>query len=52
MDDSSNNSTNLNPLLKNTYSDKIGKLMEKPNSSKAYFSHLKKYLKKASKNKK
>ena len=52
MADSSNNSSNLTPLLKDKYSSKLEKIMAKPNNSKAYFSHLKKYLKKASKNKK
>lgn len=29
------------------YAKRIQKLMEKPNSSKQYFAHIKKYLKKA-----
>lgn len=29
------------------YANRLGKLMEKPNSSKQYFSHIKRYLKKA-----
>lgn len=61
MADSFNGFQNLSPLLKESYdahekvgkdsqaySKRLGKLMEKPNSSKKYFAHIKRYLKKAS----
>lgn len=49
MADSANTFKSFLPSLKNTYADKISKLSEKPNSSREYFSHIKKYLKKARK---
>lgn len=37
------------PEMKDSYASKMKKLSEKPNSSKQYFSHIKKYIKKANK---
>lgn len=61
MADSSNTFSSLQPMLKETYaaghekpgensgaySDKLQKILSKPNNSKKYFAHIKKYLKKA-----
>lgn len=42
---SANTYSNLLPLMKNTYGEKVERLVEKPNSQKQYFSFLKKKLK-------
>lgn len=51
MSDSFNSFQSLLPEMKDSYASKIQKLSEKPNSSKQYFNHIKKYLKKAKKRK-
>lgn len=50
--ESANTFSSMQPDLKESYASKMQKIMNKPNSSKQYFAHIKKYLKKAKKNNK
>lgn len=49
MSDSANTFGNMLPAMKNKYGEKVERLVEKPNSSKQYFTFLKRKLKAARK---